>query len=78
MPPRPQLLTRDAAQRAFDSGDPGRIRFALVEGSPWLDEPWVFAQALAFLRHADPTSRSSSPATRATRPASAPRRPSTG
>jgi len=52
-----EVVTKESALEAFESGDVERIRLALMDSSRCLDDSWVFPHAWRFVRHPDPKVR---------------------
>lgn len=52
-----EVITQESALVAFESGEVGRIRIALLDASRCLDDAWVFPHAWGFVRHDDPQVR---------------------
>jgi hypothetical protein len=50
---RAQILSEPEAEAAVSSGDPERIRLALIDGSRCLDDAWTMRHAPALAVHPD-------------------------
>ncbi|MFO0954000.1 MAG: hypothetical protein U0835_23170 [Isosphaeraceae bacterium] len=47
-------ISESEGDEAISSGDPERIRYALIDGSRCLDDAWVMRHAWALAAHSDP------------------------
>jgi hypothetical protein len=47
-------ITESEGDEAISSGEPERIRYALIDGSRCLDDAWAMRHAWAFAEHSDP------------------------
>jgi beta-mannanase len=52
-----EAITEEEGDKAIESGDPERMRYALIDGSRCLDDSWALGHAWELVSHENPNVR---------------------